>query len=104
MRGVFAHREVILPVEPDLDAMVTRSEGAYLLGVAPGVIGMWRARGWVGSDGQRRHLTTTRAQDGTLRYRYGDLVDAECDTRRSKTPRRRVKTRPYRRSPIGAAA
>lgn len=88
--------------EPDLDAMVTRSEGAFLLGVAPGVIGMWRARGWIGGEGQRRHLTTTRAQDGTLRYRYGDLLDAERDTRSSGTPRRRVKVRPYRRSPVAA--
>lgn len=104
-RGVSAFRGVSLPVDDaNLDAMVTRSEGAYLLGVAPGTIGMWRARGWVDNDGTRQHLTVSRAADGTLRYRYGDLLAAEHDTRRSGTPRRRVRVRPHRRSPVSASA
>lgn len=101
-RGVSAFRGVILPVALNLDVMVTRSEGAYLLGVAPGVIGMWRARGWVDRKGTRQHLTVQRAPDGTLRYRYGDLLAAEKDTRSSGTPRRRVRVQPHRRSPAGA--
>lgn len=104
-RGV-SHVPGVISLDANPDAMVTRSEGAYLLGVDPAVIGMWRARGWVEREpdldgkptkGQRRYLTVKRAPDGTLRYRLGDLVAAELHTRRSKTPRRRVHVDPFRR-------
>lgn len=43
-------------------------------------ISNWQARGWVTADGERRHLKVRRRADGKLRYRLGDLLDAERDT------------------------
>lgn len=56
-------------VTVDLDARVTAAEGARLLGVERHVIYMWRRNGKV------------QAQD--KRYRLGDLLVAERDTRRN---------------------
>jgi hypothetical protein len=64
---------------------VTRGEASYLIGVSPGAIGKWHERGWVDSStGKRRHLTISRLPNGRLRYRLGDVLDAERDTHLSR--------------------
>lgn len=78
-----------------LDIGVTRAFAARRLGVAPHVISMWVLDGWRAPDGTRRTVTVTgNGRRGRL-YRYGDLVDAECDTRNSpnssRNPRRQVR-------------
>ncbi|MEU7905295.1 hypothetical protein [Actinoplanes sp. NPDC049118] len=72
----------------DLDAFLTRAQAAMVTGVSPDAIGKWRARGWLPPDGARRHLRVRRCGDGTLRYRLGDILEAERDTRMSGHSRR----------------
>nr|MDT0660837.1 hypothetical protein [Micromonospora sp. DSM 115978] len=68
----------------NLDAGVTIAQAAALLGVRPGRIRNWCNRGWRGRDGQKRAVTVVGLADrGHKRYRYGDLLDAWVDTRRS---------------------
>lgn len=64
----------------NLDAWVSRGEAAYMTGVSADAIGKWHARGWVTPDGARRRLTVRRLENGRLRYRLGDVLDAERDT------------------------
>ena len=78
----------------NLDAYLTRWQAHKATGVSRDTIGKWRARGWVGQDGQRRQLRTTRQPDGTLRYRLGDLLEAERDTRMSKQSPRYARNAP----------
>lgn len=73
------------------DAFLTRAQAAMVTGVSPDAIGKWRARGWLSSDSVRRHLRVRRCGDGTLRYRLGDILDAERDTRMSGHSRRHVR-------------
>ena len=78
----------------NLDAYLTRWQAHKVTGVSRDSIGKWRARGWVGQDGQRRQLRITRHGDGTLRYRLGDLLEAERDTRMSKQSPRYARPAP----------
>ena len=72
------------------DAYLTRGQASLLTGVSRDAIGKWRARGWISPTAGRRWLRVQRRNDGTLRYRLGDILDAECDTRTSGHSRRGV--------------
>lgn len=77
------------------DAWLTRSQAAMYAGVSTDTVGKWHARGWLTPSGERRHLTVQRRPDGTLRYRLGDVVDAERDTRNNaNSPRNPLRPRP----------
>jgi hypothetical protein len=70
------------------DAYVTRAQAAFLTGVSADSIGKWHARGWVTPDGEQRHLTTKPGRGRHLRYRLGDILAAEKDTRNNPNSRR----------------
>ncbi|MEU4221978.1 hypothetical protein [Actinoplanes sp. NPDC026623] len=74
----------------NLDAYLTREQVIMVTKVSPDTIKKWRARGWLTSDaaGGRRQLKVRRCSDGTLRYRLGDILEAERDTRMSGHSRR----------------
>lgn len=79
------------------EAYITRPQALMVvgpIGVSADAIKKWRARGWVGSDGKRRQLRTKPGGGGTLRYRLGDLLDAERDTRMSGQSRRGTRRPP----------
>lgn len=59
-----------------------------LTGVSADSIGKWHARGWRGPDGEQRTLTTKPGKGRTLKYRLGDILDAERDTRSNPNSRR----------------
>lgn len=70
------------------DAYLTRAQAALLTGVSLGAIGKWQHRGWLSANGERRRLSTKPAPGNKLRYRLGDILDAERDTRNSPLSRR----------------
>lgn len=70
------------------DAYVTRTQASMVTGVSRDSIGKWRARGWLDEDGERRFLRTKPGKGDTLRYRLGDILDAERDTRNNPNSRR----------------
>lgn len=70
------------------DAYVTRSQAAMLTGVSTDSIGKWHARGWRSPAGEQRALTTKPGKGKTLRYRLGDILAAERDTRSNPNSRR----------------
>jgi hypothetical protein len=72
----------------NLDAYITRAEASLLTGVTADAIGKWHHRGWKTPDGCVRRLRTRPGPGRTLRYRVGDLLDAERDTRDSPNSRR----------------
>ena len=57
----------------NLDAMLTLTQAAQLLGVSPQLIADWRTRGRI-----TRHSGRW--------YRLGDLLDVERETRRNSQP------------------
>lgn len=72
----------------NLDAYLTRAEAALALGVSKDTISAWHARGWYNQDGEHLRLATKPGKGHTFRYRYGDLLQAEVDTRNSPNSRR----------------
>lgn len=72
----------------NLDAYVTRGQAATITGVSEDSIGKWHHRGWLTPDGERRHLRTKPGRGRHLRYRLGDILDAERDTRGNPNSRR----------------
>jgi hypothetical protein len=60
----------------DLDARLSRKQAAEQAGVSPATVGMWKARG---------KLTT----DEHGRYRLGDVLKVELETRYHPNNRRR---------------
>lgn len=69
---------------PDLDAGLTATQAARAVGVSAAVVCLWHTRGWITGDGHRRHLAVVgHGARGQRLYRYGDVVDAERDTRLS---------------------
>ncbi|MFG1872130.1 hypothetical protein [Micromonospora arborensis] len=70
------------------DAYLTRAQAALITRMRESTIGNWRARGWVTPEGERRHLAVRKQADGTLKYRLGDILDAERDTRNNPKSRR----------------
>lgn len=70
------------------DAYVTREQASMLTGVSRDAIGKWRARGWHAPDGSHRELSTKPGKGNSLRYRLGDILDAERDTRSNPNSRR----------------
>jgi DNA-binding transcriptional MerR regulator len=68
----------------DPNAAVTRTEAATQLGVSPHTISMWVIRGWVNPEGIRHHITVLGTDGRQRLYRWGDLRDAERDTRNNK--------------------
>lgn len=71
------------------DVFLTRAQASLLTGVTPDAIGKWRARGWLTAEGERRHLRV-RSYGTSLRYRLGDILEAERDTRTSGRSRRGI--------------
>jgi hypothetical protein len=76
----------------DLDAGLTIAQLARALGVQPGTVRTWATRGWRTPSGTHRRLTIVGvAERGHHRYRYGDGLQAERDTRRNpRSPGRRL--------------
>lgn len=83
----------------NLDAYITRAQAAFALGVSKDTISAWHARGWYSRTGEtdpvtgkeiveHLHLATKPGIGGKLRYRYGDLLQAESDTDKSPHSRR----------------
>lgn len=70
------------------DAYITRAQAAMVTGVTADAIGKWHARGWTGADGTHRRLATKPGRGKHLRYRLGDILDAERDTRTNPNSRR----------------
>ena len=61
----------------NLDARLTRAQAATYLAITPATITMWK---------QRQKITT----DEHGRYRLGDLLEVERDTRRSPNSHRQL--------------
>lgn len=61
----------------DLNARLTRKQAARLIGLPGATVGMWKARGLLDTD-----------PDGM--YRWGDVLAAERQTRRSPNSRRQL--------------
>lgn len=59
----------------NLDARLTRAQAAAYLRISPATISMWRYREKITTDNQGR-------------YRLGDLLEVERDTRRSPNSHR----------------
>lgn len=85
-------------------AWVTRRQAAFLAKVTEDVIKQWRYRGWIDSEGKRRHLTVDNG-----RYLHSDVMEAERDTRQKvqRSHRRRAPAslhveRDTRRSPYSS--
>lgn len=72
----------------DVERGVSRAQAVYLLKVSPATVSMWALRGWDTRDGEHRTLTVVGKRRGHRLYRYGDLVDAESDTRNNPNSRR----------------
>ena len=72
----------------NLDAYLTRAEAAMALGVSKATVSAWHARGWYTPEGEHLRIRTRPGKGGNLRYRYGDLLQAEADTRNSPNSRR----------------
>lgn len=70
------------------DVYVTRGQAAMITGVTADAIGKWQHRGWLTPDGERRFLRTCPAAGRKLKYRLGDILEAERDTRNSPNSRR----------------
>jgi hypothetical protein len=85
---LFAAGVTMPPGSVNLNAGLTYVEAAGLLGVSPATVAMWALRGWEASTGERRRLAVVGRRGRSRLYRYGDLVDAEADTRRSPFSRR----------------
>lgn len=64
-------------VSVNLDARLTRKEAAERIGVTPAAVGMWKVRG---------KLTT----DESGRYRLGDVLEVERETRHHPNSRRQI--------------
>ena len=73
-----------------LDTQVTSAEAAYLVGVRVGVINNWRNRGWRGPDGELHKLPVVGERAGKPLHRYGDVVQADRETRLSGKSHRRL--------------
>ena len=73
------------------DRLLSTQSAAQAARVAEHVIRMWRTRGWIGSDGERKKLPIA-AYDcaGRPLHRYADVLNAERETRRSGKSYRRV--------------
>lgn len=72
----------------NLDAYITREQASWLTGVSADAIGKWHARGWLDPEGGLRRLRTKPGRGRHLRYRVGDLLDAELHTRDNPNSRR----------------
>jgi hypothetical protein len=69
----------------NLDARLGTAEGALAVGVSKHTVRKWRTEGWIDLDTQQRRTLPTVGTDrsGNPLHRYGDLLAAERDTRRS---------------------
>ena len=86
----------------DMDSLRPAKFAAEFFHTTINVILMWRNRGWIDDDGERKYLAIAERDDnGRPLYRFGDLLDAERGTRRSRErtglPRRAVLASPYER-------
>jgi hypothetical protein len=69
---------------PNLDAGLTRAQAAQAIGVTRHTVSMWAIRGWYDADGSHHTLTVVGHDRRGRLYRYGDLIQAERDTRNNK--------------------
>ena len=77
-----------------LDTGVPRAFAAARLGVTPHTISMWVKDGWYDRHGTHHTVRVVgRTPRGRL-YRWGDLLDAEQDTRNNANSRRGITRRP----------
>jgi len=72
-----------------MDAHLTVAEIATWLGCPRQRVVNWTIRGWR-SGGEHRRLARIVGDDGFGRYRLGDALEAERDTRRSSRSHRRI--------------
>jgi hypothetical protein len=75
---------------PNLNALVTSTEAAYLAGVTVRVINNWRNKGWLGPDGERKKLRVAGSRDGQVLHVYRDVVAANRETSLSGKSHRRL--------------
>jgi hypothetical protein len=75
---------------PNLGALVTSTEAAYLAGVTVRVINNWRNKGWRGPDRQLKKLPVAGTRDGQVLHVYGDVVTANRETSLSGKSHRRL--------------
>lgn len=61
----------------DLDTRLTRKQAAYHIGLPGPTVGMWKTRGLLDTD-----------EDGL--YRWGDVLEAERQTRRAPQSHRQL--------------
>lgn len=60
-----------------MGSFVSRADAALAAGVTPDVVKMWRLRGWLTGNGERRHV-----RHNGCGYLLDDVLEAERDTRR----------------------
>ncbi len=79
-----------LPGDDHRSRLVNSVEAAQAAQVSVNVISNWRNKGWLDRDGQRKYLPVAgRDYRGMPLYRYGDVLNAERETRRSGKSHRR---------------
>lgn len=67
------------------DALLTTAESAELAGVDVETIRQWRKRGYVGRDGQRRHLNPSSVNDqGWPLFLAAEVLEIAAATRRKR--------------------
>lgn len=85
---------MLADLRPNPDAGLTCHQAAAALGVRPDQVCQWHTRGWLTPTGQRRHVRIVGHSGRGRLYRYGDVVDAEADTRANPRSHRQIQPDP----------
>lgn len=86
----------------NLDAGLPRALAALAVSATPGMVSMWARRGWYDRDGQHHKLRVVGTDSRGRLYRYGDLLDAERETRYSEQSFRGVPRNRKAPQPVAA--